>query len=149
MEAIFTPPRLGCKARFSGVFQLAAVQTPVLSSPSSVQGWAVSAKHVAMQQVARETWVAFERRLKRAQVSAAQRPDHHKWIRHAEPHEPRKRRPKRWPPPNRPKLSQPPPALFSVSWHCVQGRHTGCTRAAHLFEVCASPEHPLYTPCTH
>jgi hypothetical protein len=43
-EAIFTPPRLGCKARFSEVFQLAAVQTPVLSSPSSAPGWAVSAK---------------------------------------------------------------------------------------------------------
>ena len=32
-----------------------------------------------MQQVARETWVAFERRLERAQVPAAQRPDYHKW----------------------------------------------------------------------
>ena len=81
MEAIFTPPRLGCKARFSEVFQLAAVQTPVLSSPSSAQGWAVTAKHVAMQQVARETWVAFERRLERAQVPAPQRPDYHKWTR--------------------------------------------------------------------
>ena len=43
--------------------------------------WAVSAKHVAMQQVARETWVAFEGRLERARVPAAQRPDYHKWIR--------------------------------------------------------------------
>jgi hypothetical protein len=34
-----------------------------------------------MQQVARETWVAFERRLERAQVPAAQRPDYHKWTR--------------------------------------------------------------------
>ena len=81
MEAIFTPPRLGCKARFSEVFQLAAVQTPVLSSPSSAPGWAVSAKHVVMQQVAEETRVAFERRLERAAVPAPQRPDYHKWTR--------------------------------------------------------------------
>jgi len=77
IEAIFTPPSLGCKARLSEVFQLAAVQTPVLSSASSAPGWAVSAKHVAMQQVARETWVAFERRLERAQVPVPQRPDYH------------------------------------------------------------------------
>ena len=81
MEAIFTPPRLGCKARFSEVFQLAAVQTPVLSSPSSAPGWAVSAKHVVMQQVAEETRVAFERRLERARVPAPQRPDYQKWVR--------------------------------------------------------------------
>jgi hypothetical protein len=81
IKAIFAPPSLGCKVRYSWVFQLAAVQTPVLSSPSSAPGWAISAKHVAMQQVARETWVAFEGRLERAQVPAAQRPDYHKWIR--------------------------------------------------------------------
>jgi hypothetical protein len=81
ITAMFTPPRLGCKARFSEVFQLAAVQTPVLSLPISAPGWAVSAKHVAMQQVARETWAAFERRLERAQVPAPQRPDYHKWTR--------------------------------------------------------------------
>src|SRR5208337_4728482 len=81
ITASFTPRRLGCKARFSEVFQLAAVQTPVLSSPTSAPGWAVSAKQVAMQQVARETWVAFERRLERAQVPAPQRPDYHKWTR--------------------------------------------------------------------
>jgi hypothetical protein len=34
-----------------------------------------------MQQVARETWVAFERRLERAQVPAPQRPDYHRWVR--------------------------------------------------------------------
>jgi hypothetical protein len=34
-----------------------------------------------MQQVARETWVAFEQRLERAQVPAPQRPDYHKWTR--------------------------------------------------------------------
>ena len=34
-----------------------------------------------MQQVARETWVAFERRLERAGVPAPQRPDYHKWPR--------------------------------------------------------------------
>ena len=34
-----------------------------------------------MQQVDRETWVAFERRLERVQVPAAQRPDYHKWTR--------------------------------------------------------------------
>ncbi len=34
-----------------------------------------------MQQVARETWVAFERRLERAQVPAPQRPNYHKWTR--------------------------------------------------------------------
>jgi hypothetical protein len=34
-----------------------------------------------MQQVARETWVAFERRLERAQVPAPQRPDYHRWTR--------------------------------------------------------------------
>jgi hypothetical protein len=81
IRAIFTAPSLGCKAGFSEVFQLAAVQTPVLSSSISAQGWAVSAKHVAMQQVARETWVSFERRLERAQVPAPQRPDYHKWTR--------------------------------------------------------------------
>ena len=81
MEAIFTPPRLGGKARFSEVFQLAAVQTPVLSSPSSAPGWAVSAKHIVMQPVAEETRVAFERRLERARVPAPQRPDSQKWVR--------------------------------------------------------------------
>ena len=81
ITASCTPPRLGCKAHFSEVFQLAAVQTPVLSSPSSAQGWTVSAKHVAMQQVARETWVAFERRLERARVPVPQRPDYYKWTR--------------------------------------------------------------------
>ena len=34
-----------------------------------------------MQQVAGETWVAFERRLERAQVPAPQRPDYHRWSR--------------------------------------------------------------------
>ena len=34
-----------------------------------------------MQQVARETWVAFERRLERARVPAPQRGDYHKWTR--------------------------------------------------------------------
>ena len=34
-----------------------------------------------MQQVARETWVAFEGRLERAQVPAPQRPDYHRWTR--------------------------------------------------------------------
>jgi hypothetical protein len=34
-----------------------------------------------MEQVARETWVAFERRLERAGVPAPQRPDYHKWTR--------------------------------------------------------------------
>jgi hypothetical protein len=34
-----------------------------------------------MQQVARETWVAFERRLERARVPAPQRPNYHKWTR--------------------------------------------------------------------
>jgi len=81
IEAVLTPPSLGCKARFSRVFQLAAVQVPVLSSPSPAPEWARSAKQVAMQQVARETWAAFERRLERAQVPLPQRPDYHKWTR--------------------------------------------------------------------
>ena len=34
-----------------------------------------------MQPVARETWVAYERRLERARVPVPQRPDYHKWIR--------------------------------------------------------------------
>ena len=34
-----------------------------------------------MQPVARETWVAFEQRLERAQVPAPQRPDYHRWTR--------------------------------------------------------------------
>jgi hypothetical protein len=34
-----------------------------------------------MQEVARETWVAYERRLERAEVPALQRPDYHKWTR--------------------------------------------------------------------
>jgi Phage integrase, N-terminal SAM-like domain len=34
-----------------------------------------------MQQVAQETWIAFERRLEQAQVPAPQRPDYHKWTR--------------------------------------------------------------------
>jgi hypothetical protein len=34
-----------------------------------------------MQPVARETWVAYERRLERARVPVPQRPDDHKWIR--------------------------------------------------------------------
>jgi hypothetical protein len=74
-------PGWAVKPDFQRFFQLAAVQTPVLFSPSFAHGWAVSAKHVAMQQVAKETWVAFERRLERAQVPAPQRPDYHKWTR--------------------------------------------------------------------
>ena len=65
------------KVEFSEVFQLVPVQTGVLRSPKSAPGWAESAKQVAMQQVARETWVAFERRLERAQVPVPQRPDYH------------------------------------------------------------------------
>jgi len=34
-----------------------------------------------MQQVATETSVAYERRLERAQVPTAQRPDYHRWVR--------------------------------------------------------------------
>ena len=34
-----------------------------------------------MQQVARETWVAYERRLERAEIPAPQRPGYHKWTR--------------------------------------------------------------------
>ena len=34
-----------------------------------------------MQQVASETWVAYERRLERAQVPVPQRPEYHKWTR--------------------------------------------------------------------
>src|SRR5437867_7761409 len=34
-----------------------------------------------MQQVARETWLAYERRLEGAQVPASQRADYHKWTR--------------------------------------------------------------------
>jgi hypothetical protein len=79
MEAIFAPPRLGGKARFSEVFQL--VQTPVLSSPSFAPGWAVSAKPIVIQHVAEETRVAFERRLERARVPAPQRPDSQNWVR--------------------------------------------------------------------
>jgi hypothetical protein len=50
------------KVEFSEVYQLAPVQTGVPGSPQSAPGWAESAKQVAMQQVARGTWVAFERR---------------------------------------------------------------------------------------
>jgi hypothetical protein len=64
------------KVEFSEVFQLAPVQTGVLRSPKSAPGWAESAKQVAMQQVARETWVVFERGLERAQVPVRQRPDY-------------------------------------------------------------------------
>jgi hypothetical protein len=62
IKAIFTSATFGCKAPFRRVLQLAAVQTLVLPSPTSAQGWAVPAIPIAMQQVARETWVAFERR---------------------------------------------------------------------------------------
>ena len=34
-----------------------------------------------MEQVARETWVAYERRLERTLVPASQRPAYHKWTR--------------------------------------------------------------------
>ncbi len=34
-----------------------------------------------MQEVGRETWVAFGRGLERAQVPPLQRPDYHKWTR--------------------------------------------------------------------
>ena len=81
IKTLFTPPAPGCKAPFGRIFQLAAVQAVVLASPASAQGWAVSAIQVEMQQVARETWVAFERRLERAGVPAPQRPDYHKWSR--------------------------------------------------------------------
>ena len=36
---------------------------------------------VAVEQVRRETWVAFERRLDRAGVPVPQRPDYRKWVR--------------------------------------------------------------------
>ena len=36
---------------------------------------------VAMEQVSRETWVAFEGRLERAGVPAPQRPEYHRWVR--------------------------------------------------------------------
>ena len=81
IKAIFTPPRFGCKVPFGRVFELAAVQRLVLPSRTSAQGWALSAIQVAMQQVATETWVAFEGRLERARVPAPQRPDYHKWTR--------------------------------------------------------------------
>ena len=47
IRAIFTPRRLGCKSRLSEVVQLAAAQTPVLSSPSSAPGWAVTVRHLS------------------------------------------------------------------------------------------------------
>ena len=34
-----------------------------------------------MQQVGTETWVAYERRLERAQVLEPHRPDYHRWMR--------------------------------------------------------------------
>ena len=51
--------------------------------------------HVAMQQVATKTRVAYELRLQRARVPASERPDYHKWTRfyldfcHKYSHEPR------------------------------------------------------------
>src|SRR5206468_10873999 len=48
----------------------------ICSSPSGMKRI-----HVAMQQVARETWLAYERRLEGAQVPASQRADYHKWTR--------------------------------------------------------------------
>ncbi len=74
------PPHSAVK-RLLTIFQLAATRALALVLPNSAQAWAVSAKDVAMQQVARETWVAFERRLERAQVPAPQRPDYHRWTR--------------------------------------------------------------------
>ena len=77
IKAIFTPRSLGCKAPFRRVFRPAAVQALVLSSPNSAQAGAASAIDVAMQQVASDIWLTFERRLERARVSAPQRPDYH------------------------------------------------------------------------
>ena len=66
---------------FLTTFRLAVVSTPILAWQPSAPGRAVSATILAMQQVARETRVAFERRLERAQVPAPQHPDYHKWTR--------------------------------------------------------------------
>ena len=66
--------------RLLAIFQLAATRV-ALALPNSAQAWAVAAKDVAMQQVARETWITFERRRERVQVPEPRRPDYHRWIR--------------------------------------------------------------------
>jgi hypothetical protein len=53
----------------------------VLLSLNSPQGGRYQPQIVPRRQVARETWVAYERRLERAQVPAPQRPDYHRWTR--------------------------------------------------------------------
>src|ERR1017187_9959688 len=80
IRPVVLPPHSAVK-RLLTIFQLAATRALALALPASAQAWAVSAKDVAMQQVARETWVAFEGRLERAKVPAPQRPDYHRWTR--------------------------------------------------------------------
>ncbi len=74
-------PRSAVKPPLDELFQLAPIPTLVRPSSTSAPGWAVSAIQEARPQVARETWVAYERRLERARVPAPQRPDDHKWTR--------------------------------------------------------------------
>jgi hypothetical protein len=50
-------------------------------SLNSPKGERYQPQIVPMQQVARETWEVYERRLVQAQVPAPQRPDYHKWTR--------------------------------------------------------------------
>ena len=64
---------------FLTTLRLAVVSTPMLVWQPSAPGRAVSAAILAMQQVARETRVAFERQFARTQVPAPQRPDFHEW----------------------------------------------------------------------
>ena len=69
------------KPHFDQFFKLATFQRLILPSPAFAQGWAVSAKSVAMQQVSAEVWATLERRLDEARVPAPQRPDCRKWVR--------------------------------------------------------------------
>ena len=77
IRPVILPTHSAVKRPFEVLFS-SPTRALALAWPTSAQAWAVSAKDVAMQQVARETWVAFERRLERAQVPAPQRPDYPK-----------------------------------------------------------------------
>jgi len=65
---------------------------------------------------------------------------------------PGRRKPSRWRPWQRPRLSQPPPCpiphrLASCTRE-VHRLYQGCTRVLSLSIPCAPLAHPLYTPCT-
>jgi hypothetical protein len=78
--AAFLPDAASAVKPIRAFFPLAAPR-PLFHNRQQPPERAVSAIHIAMQQVPAEISTAFERRLDRARVPAPQCPDYHKWVR--------------------------------------------------------------------